>query len=87
MLSAFGPQVRKHLWWKKYLTILQLAQFVAIVTHAFQLYFVECDFPKVFVWVIGSPALMFFFLFSDFYKKVYVSQETNSVNRPRQKGD
>ena len=23
-LSAFGPAVRKYLWWKKYLTMLQL---------------------------------------------------------------
>ena len=24
LLSAFGPAVRKYLWWKKYLTMLQL---------------------------------------------------------------
>jgi len=24
MLSAMGPQVRKYLWWKKYMTVIQL---------------------------------------------------------------
>lgn len=24
MLSAIGPQMRKYLWWKKYMTMIQL---------------------------------------------------------------
>lgn len=24
MLAAMGPQVQKHLWWKKYLTVMQI---------------------------------------------------------------
>ena len=33
MLSAFGPEVQKYLWWKKYLTSLQLVQFTIILVH------------------------------------------------------
>lgn len=36
MLAAFGNWVRPYLWWKKYLTTLQLVQFVAIFLHAAQ---------------------------------------------------
>lgn len=46
-------------------------QFVLVMVHAFQLLFIECDYPKAFVWWIGLHAVMFYFLFSDFYKKTY----------------
>ena len=36
LLAALGPRVRPYLWWKKYLTKLQLTQFVAIFLHAAQ---------------------------------------------------
>ncbi|CAH0728836.1 unnamed protein product, partial [Brenthis ino] len=71
MLAAMGPQVRRYLWWKKYLTTLQMVQFVGIMVHAFQLLFIECDYPRAFVWWIGMHAVMFFFLFKDFYNQSY----------------
>ncbi|KXJ71720.1 hypothetical protein RP20_CCG019907 [Aedes albopictus] len=37
MLAAMGPKVQKYLWWKKYLTVLQMIQFVLVMLHAFQL--------------------------------------------------
>ena len=32
-LSALGPRVQPYLWWKKYLTALQLVQFVFCFGH------------------------------------------------------
>ncbi|KAL1438127.1 hypothetical protein MTO96_048218 [Rhipicephalus appendiculatus] len=32
-LSLFGPSVRKHLWWKRYLTQFQMIQFVILIVH------------------------------------------------------
>lgn len=71
MISALGPRYQKYIWWKKYLTSFQMAQFVAIFTHQFQLLFVECDYPKTFMVWIAIHGLMFLFLFSDFYKVRY----------------
>ncbi|XP_022816274.1 elongation of very long chain fatty acids protein AAEL008004-like [Spodoptera litura] len=71
MLAAMGPHMRRYLWWKKYLTTLQMVQFVGIMVHAFQLLFIECDYPRAFVWWIGMHAVMFFFLFKDFYNQSY----------------
>ena len=71
MLSALGPEFQKYLWWKKYLTTLQMVQFVAIMVHAFQLLFTECNYPRAFVWWIGMHAVMFFFLFKEFYIQTY----------------
>lgn len=71
MLSAFGPSIQKYLWWKKYLTTLQMIQFVGIMVHAFQLLFIDCNYPRAFVWWIGMHAVMFFFLFKEFYNQSY----------------
>jgi elongation of very long chain fatty acids protein 7 len=67
MLAAVGPQMQKYLWWKKYLTMLQLVQFVAIFVHAMQLFVSNpCGFPIVFAWVLLGHTAMFFGLFSGF---------------------
>uniref|UniRef100_A0A1B6BWX1 Elongation of very long chain fatty acids protein n=2 Tax=Clastoptera arizonana TaxID=38151 RepID=A0A1B6BWX1_9HEMI len=75
LLSALGPQVQKYLWWKKYLTSLQMIQFIAIMVHAFQLLFIDCNYPRAFVWWIGMHAVMFFFLFKEFYNQSYNSKQ------------
>ncbi|XP_020285036.1 elongation of very long chain fatty acids protein AAEL008004-like isoform X2 [Pseudomyrmex gracilis] len=71
LLAAMGPKVQPYLWWKKYLTAFQMLQFIAIMIHAFQLLFIECNYPKAFVWWIGLHAVMFFFLFKEFYQQSY----------------
>lgn len=70
-LAALGPRIQPYLWWKKYLTTLQMVQFVLVMIHAFQLLFIECNYPKAFVWWIGLHAVMFYFLFRDFYNETY----------------
>ncbi|KAF5281624.1 hypothetical protein FQR65_LT02944 [Abscondita terminalis] len=75
LLAAFGPQVQKYLWWKKYLTTLQIVQFALIIIHTFQLLFVECNFPRTFVWIIGLETVMFIFMFSNFYSQTYNKRE------------
>ncbi|KAK3913334.1 Elongation of very long chain fatty acids protein [Frankliniella fusca] len=75
LLAALGPQVQKYLWWKKYITVLQMVQFVLVFVHAFQLFFIDCDYPKAFCGWIGMHAVMFYFLFSDYYKQEYNKKE------------
>lgn len=71
LLAAMGPRVQPYLWWKKYLTVFQMIQFIAVMIHAFQLLFIDCNYPKAFVWWIGLHATMFFFLFNEFYQQSY----------------
>lgn len=46
LCAAFGPEVQKYLWWKKYITTIQLVQFVLVFVHAIQPLFFECNFPR-----------------------------------------
>ncbi|XP_045112077.1 elongation of very long chain fatty acids protein-like [Portunus trituberculatus] len=82
LLAAMGPRVRPFLWWKKYLTTLQMAQFTIVFFHALSLAFVECDVPvapALVRWLCGQ-AVIFFVLFADFYAKAYRSKDRTKVN-------
>ncbi|GAB0092809.1 Elongation of very long chain fatty acids protein [Sergentomyia squamirostris] len=71
-LTLLGPKVAKYLWWKKYLTILQLAQFLfGIYVHAVSLK-MNCTFyPKWYIVTEIVYVLIFVFLFSQFYFQSY----------------
>jgi len=45
-LAALGPSIQPFLWWKRYLTKLQMLQFLVFIIHAIQPLFVECNYPK-----------------------------------------
>ncbi|XP_034191107.1 very long chain fatty acid elongase AAEL008004 isoform X2 [Osmia lignaria lignaria] len=83
LLAAMGPRVQPYLWWKKYLTVFQMIQFVVVMIHAFQLLFINCNYPKAFVWLIGLHATMFFFLFNEFYQQSY-QQRRKPLKRNQQ---
>ncbi|XP_071773722.1 elongation of very long chain fatty acids protein 1b [Centroberyx gerrardi] len=73
-LSAAGPRFQKFLWWKKYMTAIQLIQFVLVSLHATQYYFMDsCDyqFPIIIhlIWMYGT---FFFVLFSNFWVQAYI---------------
>lgn len=46
-------------------------QFIMVFVHASQLLFIECDYPKAFAWFILMHAVMFYFLFYNFYQQSY----------------
>ncbi|XP_057668511.1 elongation of very long chain fatty acids protein AAEL008004-like isoform X1 [Diorhabda carinulata] len=84
MLSAMGPHMQKYLWWKRYLTTFQMVQFVAIMIHAFQLLFIDCNYPRAFVWWIGMHAVMFFFLFKEFYNQTYIKRRLSEEKKQKE---
>lgn len=70
-LSAFGPKMQKFLWWKKYITNLQMIQFCMVFIHQTQLLYTDCNYPRWSVCFTLPNAVFFYFLFNDFYKKSY----------------
>ncbi|XP_072294512.1 elongation of very long chain fatty acids protein 1b [Eucyclogobius newberryi] len=73
-LAASGPQFQKFLWWKKYMTAIQLIQFVLVSLHITQWYFMSsCDYqPTLFIHLIWMYGTIFFVLFSNFWIQAYV---------------
>ncbi|KAM8838243.1 elongation of very long chain fatty acids protein 1a [Synchiropus picturatus] len=73
-LSAAGPRFQKYLWWKKYMTAIQLTQFILVSVHISQYYFMEkCDY-QVPLWIhmIWMYGAFFFLLFSNFWVQAYI---------------
>jgi elongation of very long chain fatty acids protein 7 len=71
-MSAMGPQYQKYLWWKKYMTSMQITQFLLVCVHTMQLFFVsDCNYPMMFAYWIGLYAVIFLVMFADFYVKSY----------------
>ncbi|XP_063431011.1 very long chain fatty acid elongase 7-like isoform X2 [Mytilus trossulus] len=77
-LAALGPQYQKYLWWKKYMTSMQIIQFILVTIHSVQLLFIDCNYPKFFVYLIGLYAVMFMIMFANFYVNTYKKSKPKS---------
>ncbi|RZF47900.1 hypothetical protein LSTR_LSTR012635 [Laodelphax striatellus] len=75
MLSAMGPAVQKYLWWKKYLTSLQLLQFVVLISYYGMLLLNSCDVSRSFTVFSVFNTFSFLFLFLNFYWKTYLVKQ------------
>lgn len=75
-LAALGPAMQKRLWWKRYITTLQLVQFVLLMlVMAITLAF-DCAVNKTTSVITIVYVSYFLYLFGRFYKRTY----NNSTN-------
>ncbi|XP_018327717.1 elongation of very long chain fatty acids protein 7-like [Agrilus planipennis] len=78
LLSAWNKEYKKSLWWKKYLTQMQIVQFFIMILYFGQLLFQpNCTYPKWTVWVFVPQNVFMIVLFLDFYIKSYVKPKKN----------
>ncbi|KAE8578240.1 hypothetical protein XENTR_v10023414 [Xenopus tropicalis] len=77
-LAVLGPKVQKYLWWKRYLTLLQLTQFGAIALHSGYNLVTDCPFPDGFNAAVFAYIVSLIILFLNFYYQTY-------LRRPREK--
>ncbi|XP_053529638.1 elongation of very long chain fatty acids protein 1a isoform X2 [Ictalurus punctatus] len=90
-LSAAGPRFQKYLWWKKYMTAIQLTQFIVVSVHISQYYFMEnCEYQvPIFIHLILMYGVLFFILFSNFWIQAYIKGKrlpVGSDDKPKQNG-
>lgn len=77
--SSYRPEMKKSLWWKKYITQIQLIQFVILFVYcASSLIFVECDNPKICLWLGCVQSVIMMTMFSDFYYKAYIKKKAST---------
>lgn len=50
-LSALGPNVQKYLWWKKYITIMQLWQFVIYAMYGALVFMFQTNYPILWLYI------------------------------------
>ncbi|XP_029970708.1 elongation of very long chain fatty acids protein 1a [Salarias fasciatus] len=89
-LSAAGPRFQKYLWWKKYMTAIQLTQFVLVSIHISQYYFMkDCNYQlPLWIHLIWIYGVFFFLLFSNFWVQAYIKGKRlpSTDDRPKQNG-
>lgn len=71
-LAAIGGKIKKYLWWKKYLTAIQMLQFIAALVMGINAIKIGCDFPMWMQYSCCAYMLSFLVLFSNFYIKAYL---------------
>lgn len=71
-LAACGPALQPYLWWKKYLTKLQLIQFCICGAACIYSLYLDCDFPKWMHYALLFYASSLIVLFMNFYIKSYL---------------
>lgn len=75
-LSAMNsPRVNKYLWWKRYLTMMQLVQFVIALVMGVNAIRIGCDFPLWMHYALVLYMVSFLFLFGNFYIHAYIVSE------------
>ncbi|CAG4936663.1 unnamed protein product [Colias eurytheme] len=73
LLTVAFPSVKNSLWWKKYITQLQIIQFFHNVVHMGSIIFVpNCGFPRWTAALFLPQNTFMLILFLDFYIKSYV---------------
>ncbi|XP_059156418.1 elongation of very long chain fatty acids protein 7-like [Physella acuta] len=71
LLAALGPALRPYLWWKRYLTSLQLVQFCLVILKIIASMCVGCGYPPIFQYVTISYMTSHIVLFTKFYYQTY----------------
>lgn len=70
-LAGLGPEMQKRLWWKRYITSMQLVQFVLLfIVMAITIGW-NCNVNKTTSVITLFYVSYFIYLFGKFYKKTY----------------
>ncbi|XP_022911967.1 very long chain fatty acid elongase 4-like [Onthophagus taurus] len=73
-LAALGPKVHQYLWWKKYLTILQMIQFTCALILGINGIRTGCEFPLWMHYTLILYMVSFIVLFGNFYVQAYMEK-------------
>uniref|UniRef100_A0A2L2YJF1 Elongation of very long chain fatty acids protein n=1 Tax=Parasteatoda tepidariorum TaxID=114398 RepID=A0A2L2YJF1_PARTP len=77
-IAAMGPEYQKYVWWKKYLTTFQITQFFLMTFYLLIMSSIGCITSKLTFAFSFFLTVLFFFLFIDYYRKIYNRGEKKS---------
>lgn len=75
LIAALGPQYKKYLWWKKYMTLIQLLQFGIMLCYLVTILVMDCKVPKALTYFFLTNVVIFLYLFGDFYRSSYKKKQ------------
>lgn len=78
-LSSFGPAVRPYLWWKRYLTQLQIIQLSFFVVYMAVPLLNDCNYPKFLASIGVSVAILNVAMFCHFFLQTYKTKKSSKM--------
>ncbi|KAI5755520.1 hypothetical protein M8J77_017669 [Diaphorina citri] len=72
LVAALGPQFQKYIWWKKYMTKIQLGQFIIMLIYLVGLLVFGCKQNRILTYYMCFNVTAFLLLFLNFYRKAYI---------------
>ncbi|XP_064472828.1 very long chain fatty acid elongase AAEL008004-like [Ornithodoros turicata] len=81
LLSLLGPSVKKYLWWKRYLTQLQIVQFLILCPHGIVPLFKDCGYPKMHVYLAIPQGIFFLGNLVNFYREAYNRKRSERISQ------
>ena len=80
-LSCCGDRIKPFLWWKKYITQIQLLQFFLVFLHMCHAFFrSDCNYSPHLFYVISFQMGSFTLLFTNFYIQKYIRKSKKQEN-------
>ncbi len=74
-LAALGPHMQPYLWWKRYITQVQLVQFALLFTYGLYFSLYQTEYHWFFSLDIPLQSVLYLYLFTSFYLKTYSQQK------------
>jgi len=79
-LSSQYPFLKQSLWWKKYITILQMIQFLLIFAHNTWTYMQpDCGLSSFLIMLTFFMSTLMFVMFSNFYIQTYIRPKKKTI--------
>ncbi|KYN23394.1 Elongation of very long chain fatty acids protein 7 [Trachymyrmex cornetzi] len=79
LIAALGPKYRKYIWWKKYMTWIQLMQFGLMLVYLVLTLIMDCRTSKALTYFFTTIVIIFIYLFSDFYHFFFFTYHVPSI--------
>ncbi|XP_017111287.1 elongation of very long chain fatty acids protein F [Drosophila elegans] len=82
--SSLGQDRQANLWWKKYITVVQLVQFVIVLSHCiYILQQPDCTTSRLSATWGSYVSVVFIVLFTNFYVRAYILPKKKNVQAAR----
>ena len=76
-LAALGPQMQPYLWWKRYITQIQIVQFILLFVYAIYFSTFQQGYDSFYSINMLAQTPLYILLFSQFYIESYKTKKTN----------